>query len=270
MSEKYDKEIYGTLFMQHKTMPGTERIYTNPDGTKVALRSADRKNNYLDWHILPYEETEKARLKVMETHTAQTKPTHQIPTGSLVTIFNTISTGEVLWSGKLHLEDVENDHLLSRHPDLKNSNWIADTDTKTFNRKQSPLEWASYATSENPATLTKKDGTVLHGRLSKYFEMGIAHDLIVFEEMSDTKSGYDIQHILQTNDHLTVYKTVEDGNIFWQGRVDFNTYAKPVRIPGERSEALNETTRRTLAEEDMKKLHKACLMGYPAKITAPR
>jgi hypothetical protein len=122
----------------------------------------------------------------------------QLKSGDLVKIFKTVSDGDVAWSGKIDYSYKKYHHGLQKR--LK------------------PEKWSGMFNRQLPAKL-EQDGKTIFGALEPFCETGTEGVIWSLHEYG--KNGYDGLNVLKKGDLLTVYNAVRDGEVEWEGTVDF-------------------------------------------------
>ncbi len=121
--------------------------------------------------------------------------------GDLVKIFRTVSDGDVLWKGTV-------DYGHANNP-------------RDIQKNLSAAQWVHMFYDSLPARLeVKSTGKVIYGALYPFSETGTEGTLWSVHEYG--KTGYDGLNILKNGDKLTVYSVVRDGDIEWEGPVQFD------------------------------------------------
>ncbi|OIN87105.1 MAG: hypothetical protein AUJ12_03415 [Alphaproteobacteria bacterium CG1_02_46_17] len=169
-----------------------------------------------DWGYKTYEDISKS-LGATTAEDFLPAPTILLPDRSIVSVFNTISSGEVLWDGEVQLESKRGYRPYPLNPQYGQQeifgSWV-----HGFEKTLSPETWASMFFSHLPAKL-EKNGVVKYGALEPFFETGTEGVIWSLQDYSQT--GYASLNPLTDGDKLTVYSTVEKGNILWSGKVSF-------------------------------------------------
>lgn len=126
--------------------------------------------------------------------------TTQLQNGDLMRVFNSIAKGERLFQFKIDFERGD--------------------DYQQYQRGVNKNLWASLFNLELPAKLQREDGTIIDGNLMSFLETGMEGrpDWILFDF---AKKSYESAHWLKDGDILTVFSHVTNGNIEWQGRLEF-------------------------------------------------
>jgi hypothetical protein len=122
----------------------------------------------------------------------------RLESGMLVKVFNTVSDGDVCWQGKIDFDTKEYHHGLQKGMDGKT--------------------WARMFYDGMPAKLVQ-DGRTIYGRLEPFCETGTEGVIWSLHEYG--VQSYAGLHCLRDGDDLTVYSAVRDGNVAWQGVLDF-------------------------------------------------
>ncbi|AEP09686.1 hypothetical protein [Micavibrio aeruginosavorus] len=120
-------------------------------------------------------------------------------TGDLVKVFKTVTDGDVQWEGTVDYDRSQHHHGLQKG--------------------MKPEAWQNMFYARLPARLERKDGTVLFGALEPFCETGT--EGVIWSVHEYGKASYDGLNCLEEGDELTVYKNVRDGEIEWQGALDF-------------------------------------------------
>lgn len=136
---------------------------------------------------------------------------------SLVRVFKTISEGDELWSGTVKLEYQSEKHTAetgySQQAVL--GMWV-----HGLQEGLEPQKWAAMFHDNLPAILEKPDGKIIHGALEPFFETGTEGVIWSIQEYG--KNGYDALNDIKSGDTLTVFSAVTNGEIDWEGRMDFD------------------------------------------------
>ncbi len=133
----------------------------------------------------------------------------RLNTGDLVRVFNTVSKGTVKWDGGVQLD--------YNHPE----NWRHNS--FGLQRDMSRSAWRGMFDRQLPAKLVRKDGTVIFGALYPHSDQGI--EGVSWSVRAYGKKGYEGLMKLENGDHLSVYSSVRDGNVEWEGLVSFGPEA---------------------------------------------
>lgn len=170
-----------------------------------------------DYGFVRYEDTATYRLKGVteRKRVPRIEPT-RFETGDLVTIFKSVSDGDVHWHGTVNLDRSDYHH--------------------GYQTGMSKPEWSRMFYDELPATL-ERGGKVIYGALDPFCETGTEGVIWAVHEYG--VSSYAGLHTLKDGDELTVYGKVRDGDVEWQGRLDFgpehvsklNNWAEILREP---------------------------------------
>ena len=159
---------------------------------------AIRPKSY-DWGYEKYSDTASVALD-------NGKPIKNIPkvktpfkSGDLVRVFKTVTDGDLLWAGNIDLVR-RKDYLIGEQ--------------KGFERGK----WSSIFFDGMPVKL-EREGKTIFGCAHLYQAQGEGVSWAV-QEYGDF--GYGGLYLLNSGDHLTVYKNVRDGEIEWEGVLDFD------------------------------------------------
>lgn len=131
----------------------------------------------------------------------------RLETGDLVKTFNSITDGEVWWSGEINLEYTRERHSAETGYTQQAvfGFWV-----HGLQASLPPKAWARMFHEEMPASLLR-DGKTIHGKLEPFFETGTEGVLWAVHEYN--KPGYEGLNILKNGDRLTVYSKVFDGEV---------------------------------------------------------
>ncbi len=169
-----------------------------------------------DWGLQDYNDISKS-LKDTTEEGFTPAPTILLPDRSIISVFNTVSSGETLWNGKVQLEYERGRQPYPLNPQYGQQAvfgyWV-----HGFEKTLQPEAWGSMFFSHLPAKL-ERDGVIKYGALEPFFETGT--EGIIWSVMDYSKTGYDALNPIKSGDNLTVYSSVQDGEVFWSGPVDF-------------------------------------------------
>jgi hypothetical protein len=183
-----------------------------PYETKEEQEKADKMNAEIahlgvsfsraatDWAYRPYEQM-RANMTFSQIQRRQHQRTQPaaLQSGDLVRVFRTVKDGDVCWNGVIKL-----DHTHYFRGTQANEN---------------EEEWEGMFFDQMPAKLVRKDGKVVYGALEPFCETGT--EGIVWSVHEYGVPSYPGLHCLEDGDELTVYSTVRDGDVEWEGVVDF-------------------------------------------------
>lgn len=124
-----------------------------------------------------------------------------LKSGDLVHIFKTVTRGDILWEGK-----------------FKADVYVPPDDCHV-------RLWNKMFFCKLPALL-QRDGKTIHGALEPFSEQGMEGST-AWSVSEYGKEGYDGLYMLRKNDILTVFKKVQDGDVEWQGKMEFEDRPKP-------------------------------------------
>lgn len=151
-----------------------------------------------DWGVERYEDI---RTNISKGRQFKIQPQDNIKalrSGDLVKVFKTVSDGDVHWQGVVNFSTEKYHHGLQ----------------KRFNRQ----EWARMFNDQMPVKL-ERDGKVIFGALEPFAETGTEGVIWCVAEYG--KAGYDALQYLKNGDRLSVFSAVRDGDVEWEGVVDF-------------------------------------------------
>lgn len=136
--------------------------------------------------------------------------------GDYVRIFSNVKAGDIAWKGEIDLDFESYIHETGAHTKAQalNGYWVHGVQRNEGN----PEAWGRMFHAQLPAILQRKDKTV-YGALEPFFETGTEGVLWSVAEYG--VEGYDQLHCLEKGDLLTVFSTVTDGDIEWEGTLDF-------------------------------------------------
>jgi len=211
-NKKTIKTVFGVLSSKDKLIPGRAPS-KRADGY---ISSEDR---YLDWGYDSAKTVMEAHQRATHDKGPAKKESEDLKDGMLLTVFNTISKGDVAWSGVVNLEHKSRYRSYPMNPQYGQQEvfgmWV-----HGLQDGMDAKEWASMFFNNMPATL-ERDGKKIHGTLEPFFETGTEGVIWSLSEFG--KSGYDGLNCLKKGDKLTVYSKVTDGDIAWQSDLSFET-----------------------------------------------
>jgi len=184
------KEIFGMLIMEH-----------------------DVKSGDNDFAFMAHDDA----LALAQENTREFK-TDLLRSGDLIKVFNTVSKGEIYWSGTIDMEYDRNQTPYGENLEFSQQ-MIHDQWVHGAQADMEPEAWSAMFHANLAAKLEKQDGTVIYGSLHPFCETGTEGILWSVSEFS--KAGYKGSHRLNDGDNLTVYSKVLDGNVAFEGRLDF-------------------------------------------------
>ena len=121
-----------------------------------------------------------------------------LKSGDLVKIFKTVTNGRKAWEGVIELEYSRRSRGLQKGVDAH--------------------KWANMFYRELPAKMQRGD-KVIFGALEPFCETGT--EGVVWSVHEYGKPGYEGLNCLEDGDRLTVYSSVRNGAVEWEGPVDF-------------------------------------------------
>lgn len=125
------------------------------------------------------------------------KPT-RLQSGTLVKIFNSVTDGDIQWQGKIDFDRKEYHHGLQRGIERS--------------------AWARMFFNGLPAKLVQ-NGKTIFGHLEPFCETGT--EGVIWSVKAYGIPSYDGLFPLENGNDLTIYSRVRNGNIAWQGTLDF-------------------------------------------------
>lgn len=200
MAKKTPKQIFGMLSTVTVELPYE---------SEAAQKKADKMNEQLkkmgvrtfraadDWGYRRYEDTATAALNKQKPDPR--KGPKVFRSGDLVQVFKTVTDGDVQWQGTIDYDRSDYHHGLQKG--------------------LSAEAWGQMFNDTLPSRLERKDGTVLYGSLEPFCETGT--EGVIWSVHEYGKAGYEGLHCLKEGDKLVVYNTVRDGDLEWQGTLDF-------------------------------------------------
>ena len=196
------RKIFGTL-----TTMSVELPYENEDKRKEAEKM-NKEIAHLgfrtyraatDWGYEAFADTYYSQKKrnPMQKHLPEGKV--KLISGDLVKIFKTVSEGDVAWQGTINFDRRKYHH--------------------GYQKGMSQQDWSIMFFSALPAKL-ERDGKTIYGALEPFCETGT--EGVVWSVAEYGKAGYDGLNCLQDGDKLTVYSEVRNGEVEWEGKLDFD------------------------------------------------
>ena len=200
-------------------------------GEHIALGFHATKG-YDEWCSISENEL-AAQLSALQANKEREEILDKIEDGSLITVFNTISKGDIFWQGTVDLEYKNRHRPFPMNPQYGQQEifgmWV-----RGLQANLDPETWAAMFFLDLPATL-ERDGKLYHGSLDPFFETGTEGVIWSLSEYAE-KCGYDTLHCLQNGDRLTVYSSVSDGDIDLKTRLTFKDAAEDKRQKREPNE----------------------------------
>lgn len=138
----------------------------------------------------------------------QKKQSTAFEIGDYVKIFNTISQGHIVFSDRVYyLEPAKNTHTFRGYPV---SQCPMDMDFET---------WTRHFQNHLPAKL-EKNGQYIHGTLDVFFDNDTQKiKWCVKTHDNESQSSF---HAIEQGCLLTIYQSVEDGDVTWEGTISQN------------------------------------------------
>lgn len=194
----------------------------------MSEKGAD-KFKYHDWFLKPFSKIEAQRDDLICGRETENPDKTSVPLpdkGTYMTVFNTIAKGDVAWEGTVDLEYERGFESYPTNPQYGQQAifgmWV-----HGFDKACTPEEWASMFFAHMPAKL-EKDGKVIYGALEPFFETGT--EGVQWSITEYGKKGYEALHSVGSGDKLTVYNDVTEGNIVWQGELEFEHKEQEAQI----------------------------------------
>lgn len=199
MAKAESKSVAGMLSTVHVELPfededkAKEAAEMNASIAHLGVRVT---RSATDWAFIDYKDGYTATGRTDR----EDDPRRKFQSGDLVKIFKTVSDGDVLWSGEIDYDRSDYHHGIQQgfHQD----------------------KWSYMFYDHLPAKLEKKDGTVIYGALEPFCETGT--EGVIWSVHEYGKSGYDGLNCLEEGEKLTVFSSVRDGEVEWEGELDFS------------------------------------------------
>ena len=193
------EQIYGILATHTVELPyETPEAQAEADKTNREIAGLGRVfRGATDWAFRKYEDG-VAHLRAQGKRPTRREEPTKLKSGDLVKIFKTVTDGDVLWQGSVNYDRKKYHHGLQKG--------------------LTPQKWVDMFYDALPARL-ERDGKVMFGALEPFSETGTEGGIWSLHEYG--KSGYDGLVPLQDGDRLTVYDNVRDGEVEWEGALDF-------------------------------------------------
>lgn len=163
------------------------------------------------------------RLKALQANQVSKEQVTPIDDGSLITVFNTITKGDIFWQGTVDLEYKNRHRPFPANPQYGQQEifgmWV-----RGLQADLQPETWAAMFFLGLPAIL-ERDGKTYHGSLDPFFETGTEGVIWSLSEYAD-QCSYSTLHPLSDGDKLTVYSRVTDGNVDLATKISFEQMDK--------------------------------------------
>lgn len=186
------KRIFATLNMRHVELPyATAAEQAEADAINAQIRSLGFRTSRMayDWGYSSYGAKSLDKAQPLKS-------------GDLVRVFKTVTSGTKAWEGVI---------------DLDYGRYNRGTQ-KDFDEEK----WAHMFYRRLPARMQRGD-TVIFGALEPFCETGT--EGVVWSVHEYGKAGYDGLNCLEDGDRLTIYSRVTNGEVEWEGPVDFGPEA---------------------------------------------
>lgn len=176
-------------------------------GVKFLKENEARASYAWDWGFWPYRDA--LNIESVERHPVlarmfpapqkyrHVKKPERLRTGDHLTIFKTIGAGHVRWQGTIDL-------VFTEFCDIQ--------------RGFSEQEWVALFLANLPAKL-ERSGSHKQGYLFEWVETGMEAPAWAIHEFSNR--GIQGLDVVENGDTLTIYDDVHDGEIEWQGTLEF-------------------------------------------------
>ena len=153
-----------------------------------------------DWGYTPYENALINRTFTQRQRRERQPEPVAFKTGDLVRVFKSVTDGDVHFKGTIKYDKKEYHHGVQKGMEIG--------------------EWAEMFYDMLPAKVTcKRDGRTFFGMLEPFSETGTEGTIWSICEYG--KVSYAALHCLEEGDELTVYSKVRDGDVEWEGPVEF-------------------------------------------------
>lgn len=241
------KDIYATLMAQKQS------IRTSATAIPAEI---------IEWMYVPADLADTFRCDIMTApRQDRYKVTRPVSENSVLTVFNTIAAGDVLWQGKIRKE-MEGFSEWRGH--VKPCREAFGNAEMSYKNRPASMDWMSMFLARLPAVLTKPDGQTVHGRLRRHYHETSKKLLLTVETFDLDKKDADALTPITADDHLAVYKKVTDGHIAWQGKMMFKNDEAGSCVEGKPC-----MTRRHPQTPQSDRFVTAAFRGAPVKITNP-
>lgn len=161
-------------------------------------------------HILRTYPTDSDKPQKKHGYEDFVTPSVTLRSGDIMTVFNSVAAGDILWKGSLH--------FLGKNPD-----------TGAHPMGVQPLFWKAMFQASLPVKLNKVNGDVIDGTLFRWNEQGSDDCYSIFDYHN---KGYDSVHSMSDGDYLEVFSSVTKGNVLWQGELKMSPVAMPTGAMG--------------------------------------
>ncbi|MBU6234418.1 MAG: hypothetical protein KGQ41_01120 [Alphaproteobacteria bacterium] len=168
-------------------------------GTLALERTEDRTKSF--WAIIPADARDEAPIRLQS--------------GDVLTIFNTIASGDKAWAGQI---DLEYNRMKQTGPTGYTQQAVRGLWVHGLQRNVDPDTWMEMFENSMPAKL-EKSGKAIYGALNPFFETGTEGVIWAIHQYG--KKGYDGLHIIEAGDKLTVYNMVLGGIVAFEETLSF-------------------------------------------------
>lgn len=136
----------------------------------------------------------------------QRAPRTLFQSGDLVRVFKTVSDGDVAWQGKISFDRKQYHH--------------------GYQRSIPHAKWEHMFKSGMTCKVERPQGQVLYGALDAWAVSSRKDSYMWILREFGKSAQADGIHTLADGDRMTVYSAVRDGEVEWEGRLNFNVVAK--------------------------------------------
>ena len=198
MNYKENEGIRGVMRTLNKELPpkdaadaaAQEEMNESLKGLGVRTFRAATDWGYSKYEGMPSSVLKEARDNKRLAPKYLPNETREFQSGDLVTIFKSVSKGDVLWQGTIAFDRSDYHH--------------------GYQKNMSSTNWSSMFFDRIPARLVR-DGKEIFGALEPFAETG--SEGVIWAVSEYGKSGYEGLNFLEDGDELTVYSDVQDGEI---------------------------------------------------------
>lgn len=200
--QDYGDAVSGILRTKHVELPFEDKAKqqeANDMNRQLAGFGVRVVRSATDWGYSSHDNSLTSRFLDSGTYPDEHVEATSFKAGDLVKIFKTVTDGDIAWQGKIDYDRSEYHHGFQKDIDKK--------------------DWSRMFSDALPAKLERKDGTVIYGALEPFCETGT--EGVIWSVSEYGQAGYAGLNCLEEGDVLTVYKNVRDGEVEWEGVLDF-------------------------------------------------
>lgn len=182
------KQIFATLYLRDVRLPyetAAEQARADEFNREFRALGYETVRIAYDWGFKKYGVKQPREGQILKS-------------GDLVKVFRTVTNGRKAWEGVIDLDYGQLNRGIQKNTDAK--------------------KWASLFYRQLPARLQRGD-RVIYGALEPFFETGT--EGVVWSVHEYGKPGYEGLYYLKGGDRLRVYSSVRNGEVEWEGAVDF-------------------------------------------------